>query len=61
MTLPPSASALSAVTLTVPRAGVDLTVSGGFVAEQTESASENRWTVYGTPGRPTGVLLEAQD
>ena len=52
MTLPPSASALSAVTLTVPRTGVDLTVSGGFVAEQTESATENRWTVYGAPGRP---------
>jgi len=52
MTLPPSASALSAVTLTVPRAGVDLTVSGGFVAEQTESATENRWIVYGAPGRP---------
>jgi hypothetical protein len=52
MTLPPSASALSAVTLVVPRTGLDLTVSGGFVAEQTETASENRWTVYGSPGRP---------
>ena len=52
MTLPPSASALSAVTLTVPRAGVDLTVSGGFVAEQSESATENRWIVYGAPGSP---------
>jgi hypothetical protein len=52
MTLPPSASALSAVTLIVPRTGVDLTVGGGFVAEQTESNAENRWTVYGSPGRP---------
>jgi hypothetical protein len=52
MTLPPSASALSAVTLIVPRTGIDLTVGGGFVAEQTESATENRWTVYGSPGRP---------
>jgi len=51
MTLPPSASALSAVTLIVPRTGVDLTVGGGFVAEQTESNAENRWTVYGSPGR----------
>lgn len=52
MTLPPSASALSSVTLTVPRAGVDLTVGGGFVAEHTEGATESRWTVYGAPGRP---------
>jgi hypothetical protein len=52
MTLPASASAVSAVTLIVPRTGVDLTVSGGFVAEQTEANAENRWTVYGSPGRP---------
>ena len=52
MTLPPSTSAVSSITLTVPRTGVDLTVAGGFVAEQTESATDNRWTVYGSPGRP---------
>jgi hypothetical protein len=52
MTLPPSASALSAVTLIVPRTGMDLTVGGGFVAEQSEANAENRWTVYGSPGRP---------
>jgi hypothetical protein len=52
MTLPASPSAVSAVTLTVPRTGMDLTVSAGFVAEQTESSGGNRWTVYGSPGRP---------
>jgi hypothetical protein len=52
MTLPASASALSAATLIVPRTGLDLTVAGGFVADQAESANENRWTVYGSPGRP---------
>jgi len=52
MTLPPSSSAVSSITLTVPRTGVDLTVNGGFVAEQVESATDNRWTVYGSPGRP---------
>jgi hypothetical protein len=52
MTLPPSASALSSIALTVPRAGVDLIVGGGFVAEQIEAATESRWTVYGSPGRP---------
>ena len=44
-------SALSAVTLIVPRTGMDLTVTGGFVAEQTE-ADREPWTVYGSPGRP---------
>jgi hypothetical protein len=52
MTLPPSSSALSAVTLVVPRTGIDLTVNGGFVAERAETATENKWTVYGSPGRP---------
>ena len=36
----------------VPRTGIDLSVTGGFVAEQTEVNAENRWVVYGTPGRP---------
>ena len=52
MSLPASASALSAVTLIVPRTGIDLTVNGGFVAEQTEANAENRWVVHGAPGRP---------
>jgi hypothetical protein len=52
MTLPPSGSALSAVALIVPRTSVDLAVTGGFLAEQTESATESRWLVYGSPGRP---------
>jgi hypothetical protein len=52
MRLPPSPSAMCAVTLIVPRTGIDLSVGDGFVAEQTESATENRWSVYGSPGRP---------
>jgi hypothetical protein len=52
MTLPASGSALSAVTLVVPRTGVDLTVSGGFIAEQSETGNDSRWVVDGNPGRP---------
>lgn len=52
ITLPASGSALSAVTLVVPRAGVDLAVSGGFIAEQSETGSDSRWVVYGNAGRP---------
>ena len=51
MTLPASGSALSAVTFVVPRTGVDLTVSGGFIAEQSETGNDSRWVVSGNPGR----------
>ena len=50
--LPPSSAALSSVTLVVPRTGVSLSVNGGFIAEETETAGESRWVVYGNPGRP---------
>lgn len=42
MLLPAPGSAVSGVTLIVPRTGVELSVSGGFVAEHGESASESR-------------------
>jgi hypothetical protein len=50
--LPASGSALSAVTLVVPRTGVSLAVAGGFIAEQSETGAESRWVVFGGPGRP---------
>jgi hypothetical protein len=51
MTLPSAGSALSSVRLTIPRAGVDLTASGGLVTEHAETAAVSRWTVHGTPLR----------
>jgi hypothetical protein len=52
MTLLPCASALSSVTLVIARTAVELSVTGGFVAEQAESGGESRWVVYGNPDRP---------
>ena len=52
MTLPASGSAVSGVTLVVPRTGVDLAVAGGFIADRSESGTESRWTVYGKAGQP---------
>jgi hypothetical protein len=52
MTLPPSSSALSAVTLVIPRLAVELSVTGGVVAQQAESVGESRWVVYGNADRP---------
>ena len=46
--------------LTLPRGGVDLTVTGGFVSERSESASESRWTALGRANQPLDVLVEAQ-
>jgi hypothetical protein len=50
--LPPSPAALSRATLTLPRGGVDLTVTGGFVNERSESPSESRWTALGRANQP---------
>jgi hypothetical protein len=52
MTLPASGSAVSAVSLTIPRTNVDLNVTGGFVASHSDSSAESRWSVYGNPGKP---------
>ena len=50
--LPPSPAALSRAVLTLPRGGVDLTVTGGFVSERSESATESRWTALGRANQP---------
>jgi len=50
MTLPASRSGLSSVSFVVPRTGVDLTVSGGFIAEKNETGTDSRWVVYAEPG-----------
>ena len=47
--LPASPSPISRVTLTLPRSGIDLAASGGFVSGRTETAGESRWTVFGRP------------
>jgi hypothetical protein len=52
--LPSSPAPLSRAVLTLPRAGVELSVTGGFVSEQTESATESRWTALGRPNQPLG-------
>src|SRR6185503_5659457 len=49
---PPSPSPITRVALTLPRSGVDLTATGGFVAERVETAAESRWTAYGRPNQP---------
>ena len=49
--LPASASPISRAELALPRVGVDLSVTGGFVADRVESAGESRWTTFGRPNQ----------
>jgi hypothetical protein len=60
MALPSSGSALSSVTFTVPKTGVELSVAGGFVAERRDSATESRWVAYGSAGRPLSFTWKRQ-
>lgn len=50
--LPASAAPISRASLTLPRTGAALTVSGGLVTEQSESDTETRWTAHGQPHQP---------
>jgi len=50
--LPPSPAPISRATLALPRSGVDLSATGGFVAEHAEASGESRWTAYGRPNQP---------
>jgi hypothetical protein len=49
--LPAAPSPISRVKLALPRSGVDLSISGGFVAEHSETANESRWTAFGQPNQ----------
>ncbi len=49
ITLPASPAPIVRATLALPRSGVDLTSTGGFIAEHTEAPSESVWTTFGRP------------
>src|SRR5262252_1392758 len=53
--LPASASPISRATLVLPRSGIDLSATGGFVAEHAEAGGESRWTAYGRPNQPLAL------
>jgi hypothetical protein len=49
--LPSSTAPISRATFVLPRSGVDLNATGGFIAERAESTTESRWTVFGRPAQ----------
>jgi hypothetical protein len=56
--LPPSPSPISTAVLTLPRSEVDLSVTGGFVADRTDTTgagAESRWTVLGRSNQPLSL------
>ena len=56
-TLSPRGAPVQSVRLTVPRASVELTPSGGLVIDQEQTPTESRWIVHGAPGRPLSFSL----
>jgi len=50
--LPPSSASISRATLTLPRTGIDVTVTGGFLADRTETPAETRWTAFAQASHP---------
>ena len=55
LAIPASPSAITRVQLTVPRSGVGVTLTGGFVAERGETATESRWIAYGRPNQALAI------
>ena len=50
--IPPAPAALVEASLQIPRNGVDLSVTNGFVSGQDQTASATRWTAYGRANEP---------
>jgi len=55
ITLPASPSPISRATLVLPRTGIDLSLTGGFIADRTETPNESRWTAFGRPNQPLAL------
>ncbi len=50
--IPPAPASVIEATLRIPRDGVDVTVTNGFVSEQTVTAGVSRWTAHGRANQP---------
>lgn len=52
ISLPSTASGVTKASVRLPRNGVDLRLSGGLLADKSETASESTWLVYGRGNEP---------
>lgn len=53
--VPQSPAPISRVALALPRSGVTLTTTDGFVSGHTETGDESRWVAYGRPHQPLSL------
>lgn len=52
ITLPSTSSGVTRAQVQLPRQGVDVKLSGGLLAEKTETAAESRWLAYARGNEP---------
>ena len=52
ISLPSTASGVTRASVRLARQGVDLTLNGGLLAEQSESGAETKWLAYGSGNEP---------
>jgi hypothetical protein len=52
ITLPSTSSGVTRAQVQLPRQGVDVKLTGGLLAEKTESAAESRWLAYARGNEP---------
>jgi hypothetical protein len=50
--LPPAVAGITRASLQLPRQGVEIKLTGGFLAEKSSSTSESRWVAYGRGNEP---------
>src|SRR5882724_5575998 len=52
ISLPSTSSGVTRAAVQLPRQGVDIRLSGGLLAEKSESAAESKWIAYGRGNEP---------
>lgn len=52
ITLPPTGSGVTRASVVLPRQGVDIQMSGGLLAEKSESGLDSKWLAYGRGNEP---------
>jgi hypothetical protein len=52
ITLPSAPSGITRAIVLLPRQGVDIQLNGGFLADQSESGQDSKWTAYGRGNEP---------
>ncbi len=52
ISLPPAAAGITKASVQLPRQGVEVKLTGGFLAEKSATESESKWVAYGRENEP---------